>query len=86
MQWKEDNAALHSEMEKSMDHCDIKDSLKLSKGKVGKTKSDGVLSHVKDQEVHAEEVSRITDDGKQIGRTSSGQNKATTTRSKDFLW
>jgi hypothetical protein len=72
-------------MEKSMDHCDIKDSLKLSKGEVGKTKSDEVLSHVKDLEVHAEEVCRITDDRKQIGRTSSRQNKATTTRSKDFV-
>jgi hypothetical protein len=38
MQWKEDNADLHSEMGKSMDHCDIKDSLKLSKGKFRKTK------------------------------------------------
>jgi xylose isomerase len=26
IQWKEDNADLHSEPEKSMDHCDIKDS------------------------------------------------------------
>jgi hypothetical protein len=71
-----------------MDHCDIKDSLKLSKGEVGKrkTKSDGVLSHVKDREEHAEEVCRITDDRKQIGGTSSRQNKAaTTTRSKDFF-
>jgi hypothetical protein len=84
MQWKEDNAHLHSETEKSMDHCDIKDSLKLSKGEVGKTKSDEVLSHVKDREVHAEEVCRITDDRKEIGRTSSRQNEATTTRSKDF--
>jgi hypothetical protein len=86
MQWKEDNADLHSEMEQSMDHCDIKDSLKLSKGVVCKTKSDEVLSHVKDREVHADEVCGITDDRKQIGRTSSRQNKATTTRSKDFLW
>jgi hypothetical protein len=69
-----------------MDHCDIKDSLKLSNSKVGKTKSDEVLSHVKDREVQAEEICRITDDRKQIGRTSSRQNKATTTRSKDFLW
>jgi hypothetical protein len=85
MQWKEDNADLHSETEKSMDHCDTKDSLKLSKGEVGKTKSD-VLSHAKDREVRAEEICRILDDRKQIGRTSSRQNKATTTRSEDFLW
>jgi hypothetical protein len=49
-------------------------------------KSDEGLSYVKDREVRAEEVFRITDDRKQIGRTSSRQNKATTTRSKDFLW
>jgi hypothetical protein len=85
MQWKEDNADLHSETEKSRDHCDIKDSIKLSKGEVGKTKSD-ILSHAKDREVRAEEVCRITDDRKQRGRTSSRQNKATTTRSEDFLW
>jgi hypothetical protein len=69
MQWKEDNTDLYSETGKSMDHCDIKDSLKLSNGK---TKSD--------------EIYRITDDRKQIGRISSRQNKATTSRSKGFLW
>jgi hypothetical protein len=86
MQWKEDNVDLCIETERSMDHCDIKDSLKLCKGEVGKTKSDEVLSHVKDPEVRAEEVCRITDDRKHTGMTSSRQNKATTTKSKDFLW
>jgi hydrogenase maturation factor HypE len=77
MQWKEDNADIHSETEKSMDHCDIKDFLKLSRDEVGKskTKSDEVISHVKDREVRAEEVGRITDDRRQIGRTSSRQIK-----------
>jgi hypothetical protein len=35
--------------------------------------------------LHACRRRRITDDRKQIGRTSSRQNKATTTRSKDFF-
>jgi hypothetical protein len=71
MQWKEDNADLHSETEKSIDHCDIKDSLKSSRDEVGKskTKSDEVVSHVKGREMQAEEVCRITDDRRQIGRT-----------------
>jgi hypothetical protein len=84
MQWKEDNMDIHSKIVKTMEPFTIEDSLISSKGEVGNTKSEEVLSYIIDQEVLVEEVGRLPDDKIQVGRTSNRQNKATITRSKDF--
>jgi hypothetical protein len=86
MQWKEDNVDIQSKIVKTMDLFTIEDSLMSSKGAVGKTKSEEVLSHIMEQEVSVQEVGKISDDRMQVSRTSCRQNKATITRSKDLLW
>jgi hypothetical protein len=86
MQCKDVNLDIHSKIVKNMGLCTFEDSLISDKSDIGKTKNEEVLSHVMDQEVMVEEVGRILDDRTQVGKTSSRQNKATITRSKDFLW
>jgi hypothetical protein len=55
MQW-EDNLDTHSKIVKSMELSTIEDSLISSKGEVGETKSEEVISRVTNQEVPIEEA------------------------------
>jgi hypothetical protein len=86
IQWKQDNLGLHSKIVKFMESFDIDDTSILSEGEIGKSNNEEVPSHDMHQQVPSEELGRIPEDTIQVGRTSSRQNKATITGSKDFLW
>jgi hypothetical protein len=58
MQWKEDNLDIHSNIVKTLEPFTAEDSLLSSKGELGKTRIEEVLSYVMDQQVPVEEVGR----------------------------